>query len=273
MQVVAEDGVPLASPYWLDTLTIAPAERFDVLVKANNPGVWMFHTHVDSHITNDEQSPGGMMTMLVYDGYENQCADCRAESPGGMPYSPPVPMPQTFTNSSLVSFPAGVGSEPPQPATPQAPPAHATWTFPVDLPCAVKSVRLDAQLSGGSVLGASLTHLDLTLRDPNGTYVVSPRDPLTLGRSGTSTSGNPSVTWTHNGTQAGKAEPFFLAGAYTVELNGTAVQSTVALHVSVEYYGSFAEQRLLHQLDPSKVLRCGKYGYGNDSIPRGPAPE
>src|SRR4029077_19942949 len=40
MQVVAIDGnpLPLASRYYVDTVSIGPAERFDVLIEGNNPG-------------------------------------------------------------------------------------------------------------------------------------------------------------------------------------------------------------------------------------------
>jgi len=270
MEVVAEDGVILAQPYWVDTLTIAPAERFDVLVKANNPGVWMFHTHVDSHITNDEQSPGGMMTMLVYDGYENQCADCHAEAPGGFPYEPPVYMPGDVSNATAMSFGAGVAPGV-VPGAPGAVPANARWTFPVELPCAIQTVRLDAQMVGGSAAGLSLSALAVTIRDPNGTVVGQ----FGLGRdSSNPASGAPYGSWASNGTSPGVATPVFLKGTYTVDVNGTAVQTSVHLHVAIDYFDSFEEMKQLHQAEPGKYpLLCGKYGYGNNAIPRGTPPD
>jgi len=63
-EVVAEDGFPLASPYMADTLEISPGQRFDVLVEANNPGVWAFHCHILPHVEGPE-GMFGMVTALV----------------------------------------------------------------------------------------------------------------------------------------------------------------------------------------------------------------
>src|SRR5690606_21727738 len=48
--VVAKDGMPLESPYWVDTLNVAPGERYSVLVHATDPGVWVFHCHILTHV-------------------------------------------------------------------------------------------------------------------------------------------------------------------------------------------------------------------------------
>jgi FtsP/CotA-like multicopper oxidase with cupredoxin domain len=50
-QVVGEDGFPLAAQnrYMADTLVIAPGSRFDILVKADQPGVWV-HCHILNHV-------------------------------------------------------------------------------------------------------------------------------------------------------------------------------------------------------------------------------
>ena len=62
--VIAKDGFPLDVPYQMDTIWIAPGERYTVLVHANNPGVWAFHCHILNHA---EANTGliGMVTAVV----------------------------------------------------------------------------------------------------------------------------------------------------------------------------------------------------------------
>jgi FtsP/CotA-like multicopper oxidase with cupredoxin domain len=68
--VTHKDGNLLKSPYWADTLPISPGERYDFLLEGNNPGVWDFSDHDAGHTANDNVWPGGMMTMIVYEGFE-----------------------------------------------------------------------------------------------------------------------------------------------------------------------------------------------------------
>ncbi len=42
MTVIALDGNPVPSPQGVDVLFLAPAERADVIVEMNRPGVWIF---------------------------------------------------------------------------------------------------------------------------------------------------------------------------------------------------------------------------------------
>lgn len=65
-KVVFRDGRPLSAPYDVDTVTINPGERYDVILRADNPGRWMVHDHVDSHTVNGSKPMGGMMTVLEY---------------------------------------------------------------------------------------------------------------------------------------------------------------------------------------------------------------
>jgi manganese oxidase len=62
--VAGQDGFELAQPYSVDTLVIAPGERFDVMVKADNPGAWAFHCHILSHVEGPE-GMFGMVTALI----------------------------------------------------------------------------------------------------------------------------------------------------------------------------------------------------------------
>ncbi len=63
-QVIAKDGYMLPAPYLGDTILVAPGERYDVIVKCDEPGMWAFHCHVLSHA---ESAKGmfGMVTVLV----------------------------------------------------------------------------------------------------------------------------------------------------------------------------------------------------------------
>ncbi|MGI8774507.1 MAG: multicopper oxidase domain-containing protein [Actinomycetota bacterium] len=60
-RVIAKDGYMLDSPYDVDTLPVAPGERYDVIVKASEPGVWAFHCHILNHA----ESPNGMFGMVT----------------------------------------------------------------------------------------------------------------------------------------------------------------------------------------------------------------
>lgn len=62
--VYAEDGIPLDNPYWVDTLTVGPGERFSVLAHADNPGAWVWHCHILSHVER-ESGHFGMLTAVV----------------------------------------------------------------------------------------------------------------------------------------------------------------------------------------------------------------
>ena len=65
-RIVATDGnpVPEAAQLTKDTVLIAPGERYDLELAADNPGVWMVHCHIEHHMAN------GMMTLLAYDGHK-----------------------------------------------------------------------------------------------------------------------------------------------------------------------------------------------------------
>ena len=62
--VIAKDGYPLANPSMEDTVTVAPGERYTVLVHATNPGTWVWHCHILPHAENDS-GMYGMVTALI----------------------------------------------------------------------------------------------------------------------------------------------------------------------------------------------------------------
>lgn len=57
-QVVAKDGFPLANPQDMNTLSMAPGETYDVILQAQEPGVWLWHCHVLSHVTGAKDDSG-----------------------------------------------------------------------------------------------------------------------------------------------------------------------------------------------------------------------
>ncbi len=62
--VVGSDGRKLDSPYYKDTINVAPGERYELLFNLNQVGRYMFHDHIEQNTTNNGESPGGMMTMI-----------------------------------------------------------------------------------------------------------------------------------------------------------------------------------------------------------------
>ena len=62
--VFSKDGYPLDSPYWVDTLNVAPGERYSVLVHANAPGAWVWHCHILNHVEREE-GMFGMVTAVI----------------------------------------------------------------------------------------------------------------------------------------------------------------------------------------------------------------
>ncbi len=62
--VIAKDGIPLDYPYWVDTLNVAPGERYTVLAQSTDPGVWVWHCHILNHVEKEE-GMFGMVTALI----------------------------------------------------------------------------------------------------------------------------------------------------------------------------------------------------------------
>jgi FtsP/CotA-like multicopper oxidase with cupredoxin domain len=65
--VIAKDGYPLASPYSADTVNVAPGERYTVVVFAEEPGTWVWHCHILTHVERTDGSVFGMFTALIVD--------------------------------------------------------------------------------------------------------------------------------------------------------------------------------------------------------------
>lgn len=71
--VIAQDGYPVPAPYTVDTLSIAPGQRFTTLVHVtsdflgpnNTPGIWAFHCHILTHAEGPNGMFGMVTTMIV----------------------------------------------------------------------------------------------------------------------------------------------------------------------------------------------------------------
>lgn len=65
-RIVATDGYPVpdGAQWTKDVVTIGPGERYDLLIEVDNPGTWVFHCHILSHVANHGVEPGGMITVI-----------------------------------------------------------------------------------------------------------------------------------------------------------------------------------------------------------------
>jgi FtsP/CotA-like multicopper oxidase with cupredoxin domain len=59
--VVAKDGKVLESPFWADTINVAPGERWTVVYTPKDAGVWAWHCHILTHA----ETPEGMRYMVT----------------------------------------------------------------------------------------------------------------------------------------------------------------------------------------------------------------
>jgi len=64
-EVIASDGRPLPAPLLKDTISVAPGERYDLLVTLDQLGSYPFHSHVLLDNMNDGAYPGGIHTMVT----------------------------------------------------------------------------------------------------------------------------------------------------------------------------------------------------------------
>lgn len=59
--IIAKDGKELLVPIPSDTIMVAPGERYTVLYKLTDPGVWAWHCHILTHA----EGPNGMFGMVT----------------------------------------------------------------------------------------------------------------------------------------------------------------------------------------------------------------
>lgn len=67
MLVTHKDGLPLTTPFEADVLHLAPGERYDVIIRMDNPGRWIAHDHIEHHVSNNGKAPGGSVFVIEYE--------------------------------------------------------------------------------------------------------------------------------------------------------------------------------------------------------------
>jgi zinc transporter, ZIP family len=71
-QIIARDAQPLAMKDVQDTVALAPGQRVDVVVTADQaPGTWLIHCHVMDHMEDHMGMPAGLITAIHYIGTPN----------------------------------------------------------------------------------------------------------------------------------------------------------------------------------------------------------
>ncbi len=238
MQVVAKDGNPLSKSarYWADTIKIGPAERYDVVVTADNPGPWMIHTHVSSHETNCGKAPGGMHTMLVYEDFMDKMHEFKAESPVDCPKGETLELPSDFSNTTSMSLSSpSVGTLPGVGAPPGTGTiAAGTWTFPVTLPCAVRGIELYVNTwQSAAAAAANAAQVNVVLTAPDGA-VVETKD---------SVDGKVAFVYKEHSLNGNVSAA---AGDYFVDVSGSGQDVKIDLQVSVDYYETFEQSKIGH---------------------------
>lgn len=68
--VTHKDGTPLPYPYAADVVPLMPGERYDLIVKMNNPGIWMVHDHIEENTTAGGKEMAGSMLVVEYEEIE-----------------------------------------------------------------------------------------------------------------------------------------------------------------------------------------------------------
>lgn len=62
--VIGANGRKLDQPYYKDTILMEPGARYDIILRLDQVGRFMFHDHIDENATNNGSYPGGMITMI-----------------------------------------------------------------------------------------------------------------------------------------------------------------------------------------------------------------
>jgi hypothetical protein len=68
MLVTHKDGLPLSQPFAADVIHLSPGERYDVIMRMDNPGRWIAHDHIEHHTSNNGKAPGGSVLIIEYEG-------------------------------------------------------------------------------------------------------------------------------------------------------------------------------------------------------------
>jgi FtsP/CotA-like multicopper oxidase with cupredoxin domain len=65
--VIAKDGEPVRpnTQQTMNTINVAPGETYDIAIRAEAAGTWIFHCHELHHTENDGVEPGGLIQTLT----------------------------------------------------------------------------------------------------------------------------------------------------------------------------------------------------------------
>ena len=66
---IAQDGVPVAHPYAMNTIPVDPGRTIEIDFIANNPGVWPLHCHIVSHMVDNRDLMSGLVAVVQYEGF------------------------------------------------------------------------------------------------------------------------------------------------------------------------------------------------------------
>lgn len=242
MLVTHRDGNPLqaGARFYVDTLSIGPAERYDVMIEGTNPGPWVIHTHVNTHETNDHQTPGGMHGMMVYPEFHDKMHEFPVELPGGQAPRVPQVAPGDFFNTTTRTLARGAAAT-----------VSQDWSFPISPACAVKKVEVNVHVQVPTTPGQTpqqvldlLQALTVTIARPADalpmptTHPVTGNAPPSFGPKVPDANGNVRfevpVEW----------GGFLSDGKYTVQIRGLASEAWASESVLVDYYDTLEEANL-----------------------------
>lgn len=241
MLVTHRDGNPLHpdARFWVDTLTIGPAERYDVLLFGDNPGLWMMHTHVDSHARNDNMSPGGAMGIIAYRSVEAEVGSLHpfaGELPGGLAYVEPLVIPGDVYRTTG-SMTVGSGSIPVQEAGGNV---DESLSFDVALPCAARSVRVTVDYDPGAFAGTPLPQaLTLTIEGGDGEAIEGTATEVKVGET------------TELVLEDVTKVPFMAPGVWKARVTGSSVQAELVISAVVD---SFETEDQVFYEDANRVV-------------------
>jgi len=85
--------VPEGTRLRRDVVWVAPAQRVDLLLETKNDGlrsygegIWLFHDHQETAITNDGIGPGGGISAIVYESFLDEDGWPRLQGVDWSPY-------------------------------------------------------------------------------------------------------------------------------------------------------------------------------------------
>jgi zinc transporter, ZIP family len=108
-QLIARDAQPVETHDVQDTVALAPGQRVDVIVHADQaPGTWLVHCHVMDHTEDASGMPAGLITAIQYEGAPNLLLQMGRSMAMTMPPAAPAKKPLDFTTTVLLGLIAGL---------------------------------------------------------------------------------------------------------------------------------------------------------------------